>query len=103
MGSDPELGGTTSGSLDNALCPDPYSLSSQGEVYDLVLDGMRSISARIGEANLFIGPPPSAAVRKFLESNGWESIRDVATAERVLQKIVEQGEGGTGDGPDSHH
>jgi hypothetical protein len=56
-----------------------------------------------GEANVFIGPPPTAAVRGFFESSGWEPVTDLASTIRVLDQIVEQGEGARHSAPESHY
>ncbi len=99
----PALVGRVEGDDDNEIGPDPYHLASQGDVYDLVLAGLRDMVARLGEENVFIGPPATDALRRFLQSYGWEPIRDLATAEQALTHIVAEGEGGAGDSADSHH
>jgi Ferritin-like len=101
--TNPALAAGVQGDLDNEIGPDPYHLDSQGDVYGLVLDGLRDMVARLGEENVFIGPPATEALRRFLESNGWEPIQSLATAEKALSRIVEEGEGGSGDSSDSHH
>lgn len=99
----PELVETIEGSRENEIGPDPYHLASQGDVYDLVLRGLREMVERIGAEKVFIGPPATKAQARFLQSYGWEPVRDLATAEKALAKIVEQGEGGSADSADSHH
>jgi len=102
MHVNPNLHRPIEGDLDNEIGFNPYTLASQGDIYDFVLDGLRDMTARIGESNVFIGPPPSPALRTFLSRHGFEPIRDLATAERDLHIVVEQGEGGSADSLDSH-
>jgi len=52
---------------------------------------------------VFIGPEPGKALRDFFESNGWEPVTGLEATFRDLAKVVEQGEGSSGDNPDSHH
>jgi hypothetical protein len=102
MHVNPHLLRTVEGDLDNEISFDPYRLASQGDIYEFVLDGLRDMTARLGEANVFIGPPPSAPLRGFLERHGFEPVHDLAAAERALALVVEQGEGGSADSRDSH-
>jgi hypothetical protein len=90
------------GDLDNEIGFNPYRLASQGDIYEFVLDGLREMTSRLGAANVFIGPPPSPALQAFLQRHGFEPIRDLASAERALGLVVEQGEGGSADSLDSH-
>jgi hypothetical protein len=90
------------GELDNEIGPGPAEFDSQGDVYTAVADRLQAIVARRGEENVFLGPPPSPALRQFLESSGYEPITDLASTIRVLDHVVEQGEGASHSTPDSH-
>ena len=89
------------GDMDNEIGPDPHILASQGDVYEIALEGIKSMAARLGEENVFVGPPPNAAVGRLM--SGWEPMRDVGSTERSLTRIVEEGEGGSTDSAKSHH
>lgn len=91
------------GARENKIGPDPYELGSQGDVYTLIFSGMRNLADRLGETGLFIGPPATSALSGFLGHDGWEAIRGLDSAERMLGRVVEQGEGGPGATVDSHH
>lgn len=84
------------------LQPRTQDFSTQGQLYAAIGDGLRELSARMGESGLFIGPEwAQSAPASF----GWEHlvpVRDLATALATLEVIVEQGEGATRDSPDSH-
>ena len=90
------------GDLDNEIGFNPYTLASQGDIYEFVLDGLHDMAARLGEQGVFIGPAPSATMTGFLQRHGFEPVRTLATAEKALDLIVEQGEGGSADSVDSH-
>lgn len=98
----PEVGVRVAGNRDNRIGPDPYDLDSQGDIYGLIYRGLHTLTERLGEDEVFIGPEPTAALRAFLEYSGWEPIRDLSSAERALDRVVEQGEGGTGEAEESH-
>jgi len=98
----PDLIHQVEGDTENEIGPDPYRLASQGDIYGVILDGLNTLSRRLGEENVFIGPPPRQALRDFFAYDGWEPIHDLATARKALDHVVEQGEGGSGDSEDSH-
>jgi hypothetical protein len=91
------------GDLENEIGPDPHRLDSQGEIYTLIADGPTYLSERLGEENLFIGPPMRPAVKDFFSMAGWGVINDLDTAIKALDHVVEQGEGGSSVSANSHH
>ncbi len=98
----PSVARHVEGDLENEIGADPYILQSQGDLYGLVADGMRTLAGRLGEENLFIGPPPRQAFVSFMESCGWEPITDLESALNAVARIVEQGEGASSENQDSH-
>jgi hypothetical protein len=99
----PELVMRIEGDLNNEIGPDPYKLASQGDIYGVILDGLKILCERLGEERVFIGPPPTQAFHDFLAYEDWEPIRDLASAGRALSRVIEQGEGGVADSVDSHY
>jgi hypothetical protein len=91
------------GDMDNEIGADPATFDSVGDVYNRVQAGLTDLVHRLGEENVFIGPPPPPALQRFLEGNGWEPITTLDAAFHDLAHVVEQGEGNSGDNPDSHH
>ena len=91
------------GDMDNKIGADPMQFDSVGDVYTVLQSGLKRLADRLGEENVFIGPPPTPALRHFFESNGWEPITNLESTFRNLAHVVEQGEGNSGDNPDSHH
>jgi hypothetical protein len=102
MHVNPHLLRPVEGDLDNEIGFNPYTAASQGDIYEFVLDGLHDMASRVGEDGVFIGPAPSATMRGFLERHGFEPVRNLASAEKALELIVEQGEGGSADSLDSH-
>jgi hypothetical protein len=91
------------GSKTNDIGPDPHLLESQGDVYGLVAQGVRTLCSRLGESNVFVGPAPRPAVMRFFQSSGWEPAWNLQSTIKAVVKIVEQGEGASGDNPDCHY
>lgn len=84
------------------LQPRPQAFLTQGQLYRALGDGLRSLSERLGEDGLFIGPPWAQAAA---DSFGWKDlvpVHDLASALAVFEVIVEQGEGATEDVGGSH-
>ena len=80
------------------VIPRGQDFSTQGHLYRAVEQGLAHLAEVMGEDQLFIGP----AFHQAEESSfGWpdlEPITDLASAQRALERIVEQGEGATGTG-----
>jgi hypothetical protein len=74
-----------------------------GHLYRSIQTGIWNLADKIGEAQLFIGPPEAQATP---ESFGWPqlvAITDAASASRAIDAIVEQGEGARGDWGAAHY
>jgi hypothetical protein len=84
------------------LQPRPQAFLTQGELYGALGEGLRGLVERLGEDGLFIGPPWAQAAP---DSFGWPQltpVHDLESALRVLEVIVEQGEGATEEVEGSH-
>src|SRR5207237_3538817 len=64
--------------------------------------GLASLCARYGEDAVFIGPVRAQAVTGIFEWPELIAVTDLASARRVIETIVEQGEGARGDWLTSH-
>ena len=83
------------------LLPKKLDFHSIGELYGLIGEGFADIETRLqadGET-LFIGPPEAQATGMFEELT---AVKDVASAQQVIDLIVEQGEGTPRDQQDNH-
>ena len=83
------------------LLPKKLDFHSIGELYGLIGEGFADIETRLkaGGETLFIGPPEAQATGIFEELT---AVKDVASAQRVIDLIVEQGEGTPRDQVNNH-
>ncbi|MDQ4097443.1 MAG: ferritin-like protein [Actinomycetota bacterium] len=85
------------------LVPAPQEFATVSHLYRSIEAGLANLAEKYGEQNLFIGPPRAQATSATF---GWPdlvSIGDVATATRIIERIVEQGEGARGDWRTAHY
>jgi hypothetical protein len=88
---------------DTELPPRPQDFATQGQLYRGLEDGLRHLARELGEDGLFIGPPWAQAGAESFRWPELEPVTDLDTALRVLDRIVEQGEGATGDWRTAHY
>jgi Ferritin-like len=85
------------------VVPRSQDFTTQGHLYRSVQRGLARLADKLGEDRLFIGP----AFHQCDETTfGWPDlgpITDLAGASRALERIVEQGEGATGDWATAHY
>ena len=85
------------------IVPRGQDFATQGHLYRSVERGFAHLADKLGEDRLFIGP----AFQQADESSfGWPDlgpITDLEGASRALERIVEQGEGATGDWETAHY
>ena len=85
------------------LPPRPQDFVTQGQLYAGLEDGLRHLVTELGKDGLFIGPPWAQAGPEAFRWPELEPVTDLEAALRVLQRIVEQGEGATGDWKTAHY
>ncbi len=88
--------------LDDVI-PRGQDFSTQGHLYRSVERGFAYLAEKLGEDKLFIGPAFHQADETAF---GWPDlvpITDLEGANRALERIVEQGEGATGDWETAHY
>jgi hypothetical protein len=73
-----------------------------GHLYRGIEAGLSNLCARYGEDAVFIGPPRAQAVTEIFEWPELIAVTDLASADRAIETIVEQGEGARGDWIRSH-
>jgi hypothetical protein len=85
------------------IVPRGQDFATQGHLYRSVERGFAHLADKLGEDQLFIGP----AFQQADESSfGWPDlgpITDLEGASRALERIVEQGEGATGNWETAHY
>ena len=85
------------------IVPRGQDFATVGHLYRSCARGLANLAERLGEDRLFIGPAFHQAEESAF---GWPSlgaITNLAQAEAALERIVEQGEGATGDWNDAHY
>ena len=84
------------------IVPRGQEFATVGHLYRSCARGLAHLAAKLGEDRLFIGPGFHQADESGF---GWPTlgpITNLAQAEAALERIVEQGEGATGDWADAH-
>ena len=85
------------------IVPRGQDFATQGHLYRAVERGFARLADKLGEDRLFIGPAFHQADETTF---GWPDlgpITDLEGANRALERIVEQGEGATGDWAAAHY
>lgn len=79
------------------------SFSTVGELYRGIEDGFDYLAQKLGEDQLFVGPPEVQTADRYFQIPGLAPVRDLASAQAAIELIVEQGEGASLDVADSHY
>ena len=74
-----------------------------GHLYRGVEDGLKYLTEKIGEKQLFIGPPTSQVADAFFSLPGLAPVTGLDSAVAAIEVIVEQGEGARDDNEQSHY
>jgi Ferritin-like len=85
------------------IVPRGQDFATQGHLYRSVERGFAHLAGKLGEDRLFIGPAFQQADETTF---GWPDLRPItglAGANRAIERIVEQGEGATGDWATAHY
>jgi hypothetical protein len=85
------------------IVPVPQNFATVGHLYRAVEQGLRTLVARYGERGVFIGPPKAQATGDFFRWPELVVVTDLASAERAIEMVVEQGEGARGAWEDAHY
>ena len=84
------------------IVPRLQDFGTVGHLYRSIEQGLARLSEKYGEHNLFIGPPAAQAAREHFRWSELRPVTDLASAQRALDTILEQGEGARGDWKDAH-
>jgi hypothetical protein len=85
------------------LLPRGQDFTTQGHLYRSIDAGLATLAAKLGEETLFIGPAFHQADESTFRWPDLVPITDLDTASRAIERIVEQGEGATGDWATAHY
>ena len=84
------------------IVPRGQDFATVGHLYRSIEAGIAHLAEKLGEEMLFIGPPRAQATQQYF---GWPelvAVTDVASAQRAIDEILEQGEGPRGNWRDAH-
>ncbi len=84
------------------IVPRGQDFATVGHLYRSIEAGVAHLADKLGEQMLFIGPPRAQATEQYF---GWPeliAVTDVASAQRAIDEILEQGEGPRGHWKDAH-
>ena len=73
-----------------------------GHLYRSIEAGIAHLADKFGERWLFVGPPRAQATEHYFVWPELVAVTDVASAQRAIDEILEQGEGPRGDWKDAH-
>jgi CDGSH-type Zn-finger protein/truncated hemoglobin YjbI len=84
------------------IVPRGQDFKTVGHLYRSIEVGLATLVGKHGEDWLFVGPPRAQATQKQF---GWPelvAVTDLASAQRAIDEILEQGEGPRGEWRDAH-
>ena len=84
------------------IVPRGQDFATVGHLYRSIEAGFAHLADKFGEEALFVGPPRAQATQEYF---GWPelvAVTDVASAQRAIDEILEQGEGPRGHWKDAH-
>ena len=85
------------------IVPRGQDFTTQGHLYRSVERGFAHLADVLGEDRLFIGPAFHQAEETTFRWPDLRPITDLEGANRAIERIVEQGEGATGDWATAHY
>jgi CDGSH-type Zn-finger protein len=88
--------------LTSDIVPRGQDFATVGHMYRSIEAGFRHLCEKYGERWLFVGPPRAQATQEYF---GWPElvpVTDLASAQRAIDEILEQGEGPRGHWEDAH-
>ena len=90
------------GPQEDEIGPIVTEFETISHLYRSIQDGFTHLAERIGEEALFIGPRDAQATPVHFGFSSLAPVVDLASAEKAIGTIVEQGEGARGEWRDAH-
>src|SRR2546423_5612538 len=84
------------------IVPQLQDFATVGHLYRSIEQGLAHLSEKFGESNLFVGPSRAQASREHFQWPELVAVTDLATAQKALDTILEQGEGARGHWQQAH-
>jgi hypothetical protein len=84
------------------IVPRPQDFATIGHLYRSIEAGFARLAEKYGEKWLFVGPPRAQAAPAHFRWPDLVTVIDLASAQRAIDTILEQGEGPRGDWRNAH-
>jgi hypothetical protein len=84
------------------IVPQLQDFATIGHLYRSIEHGLAHLAEKLGERHLFVGPPRAQATSTDFRWPELVAVTDLASAQRALDTILEQGEGARGHWETAH-
>jgi CDGSH-type Zn-finger protein/truncated hemoglobin YjbI len=84
------------------IVPQPQDFATVGHLYRSIEHGFAHLAEKFGERNLFVGPLRAQASSKSFRWPELVAVSNLASAQRAIDTILEQGEGARGHWEQAH-
>ena len=84
------------------IVPQPQDFATVGHLYRSIEQGIAHLAEKFGEQGLFAGPARAQATSENFSWPELVPVRDLASAQRAIDTILEQGEGARGHWQQAH-
>ena len=84
------------------IVPQLQDFATIGHLYRSIEQGLAHLTEKFGERHLFVGPPRAQATSTDFRWPELVAVTDLASAQRALDTILEQGEGARGHWETAH-
>jgi len=84
------------------IVPRAQDFKTVGHLYRSIEAGIAHLADKFGERWLFVGPPRAQATQQYFGWTELVAVTDLASAQRAIDEILEQGEGPRGEWRDAH-
>ena len=84
------------------IVPQPQDFATVGHLYRSIENGFRHLADKVGEENLFVGPARAQAIPDNFRWPELVVVTDLASAQKAIDTILEQGEGARGHWEQAH-
>jgi CDGSH-type Zn-finger protein/truncated hemoglobin YjbI/uncharacterized protein YukE len=84
------------------IVPQPQDFATVGHLYRSIEQGFAHLAEKLGEDNLFVGPPRAQAIADNFRWPELVAVTDLASAQLAIDTILEQGEGARGHWENAH-
>ena len=84
------------------IVPQPQDFATVGHLYRSIEQGFAHLAQKFGEENLFVGPARAQAIPENFTWPELVAVTDLASAQKAIDTILEQGEGARGHWEHAH-